>query len=464
MANIKSTDYYERLDIQENASQDTIKSGFFALVREYPPQRNPDDYKLIREAYDILKNPKTREDYDSRRKFGPEIENLNEQLDQANESSDWNKSEVILKKLINLQPKNSLLRLNLGRVYMSLDSYDKAINAFEAAMKLDPAESSFVVALATAYRQQEDYAEAEKYYRMAMQIDESNVDAVTGLAFMYWYKVDREQDAIAELERAIDKDGVLDFQDFIYILDLLRMHMLGGHVAQMKKRLNQMNTIIVNNGDKTMVVNSILGLTELGIYKQYLKESAVLFDFIAKLENNEAWSANARLLYRSEDLSEDKGLDEVVRFMAFYLTINYFDQATEKNKEFLDKFADLVVKQLENPFLNKQVKDSVLVIKSKYSEIFSINTEYWTLVLDANAKDYGSSCPHCKGNVMVPLGSYSAYNCPHCKKGFLYGPAGYSIPSHVGSASTTTSQSSGGGCLISLMSILLLLIGILIMI
>ncbi len=303
MVNITNTDYYERLGIPENASQETIKSSFFASVREYPPQSNPDEYKLIREAYDILKNPKTREDYDSRRKFGPEIEELNNQLDQANNESDWIRSEALLKKLINLQPKNSLLRLRLGRTYMNLNGYDKAINAFEAAMALDPDDSSFVVAVAGAYMEQKRYAESEKYYRMAMQLDESNEDAVRELASMYWLEAGRKQDAIAELESAIDRDGVLDFQDFLYIFDLLVMHMLERNVAQMKKRLNQIKTIISHNSDKMMVVNSILGLIESGVSRGYLEESAVLYDFIAKLDDNEEWANKARLLYNSEKLS-----------------------------------------------------------------------------------------------------------------------------------------------------------------
>ncbi|MBI4710432.1 MAG: molecular chaperone DnaJ [Nitrospirae bacterium] len=66
-------DYYDRLGVKKDASQDDIKKAFRRLARKYHPDLNPADkaseqkFKEINEAYEVLGDVKKRTDYD---KFG----------------------------------------------------------------------------------------------------------------------------------------------------------------------------------------------------------------------------------------------------------------------------------------------------------------------------------------------------------------------------------------------------------
>ncbi|QFY42608.1 molecular chaperone DnaJ [Candidatus Methylospira mobilis] len=63
-------DYYELLDVPRNASDSDIKKSFRRLAMKYHPDRNTDNpdaeenFKKVKEAYEILSDPKKRSAYD----------------------------------------------------------------------------------------------------------------------------------------------------------------------------------------------------------------------------------------------------------------------------------------------------------------------------------------------------------------------------------------------------------------
>jgi molecular chaperone DnaJ len=81
----KRKDYYESLGVDRDCSQAEIKTAYRKLARKYHPDVNPGDlsaankFKEIKEAYDVLKNPLTRDRYDQYGHRGLEAGFQNEQ-------------------------------------------------------------------------------------------------------------------------------------------------------------------------------------------------------------------------------------------------------------------------------------------------------------------------------------------------------------------------------------------------
>ncbi len=66
---MNNQDYYKILGVSKDASMDEIKRSFRTLAMKYHPDKNKDPsstkrFKEIYEAYEVLKNPETRQTYD----------------------------------------------------------------------------------------------------------------------------------------------------------------------------------------------------------------------------------------------------------------------------------------------------------------------------------------------------------------------------------------------------------------
>ena len=48
------------LDIAPNASDEEIRAAYLRKVKEFPPDRSPEEFERIRDAYETLRDPRRR--------------------------------------------------------------------------------------------------------------------------------------------------------------------------------------------------------------------------------------------------------------------------------------------------------------------------------------------------------------------------------------------------------------------
>src|SRR5512146_1479992 len=95
---IHSADDHRVLGVDKSASADEIKRAYLALVREYTPERAPEAFKRIREAYETLCDPITRGRYDTR--LDPRITQLLNSAAEAMKQQEFAKAEQFYKQVL----------------------------------------------------------------------------------------------------------------------------------------------------------------------------------------------------------------------------------------------------------------------------------------------------------------------------------------------------------------------------
>jgi len=88
--------YYKLLDIKMEADKKEIKKAYKKKLRKYPPEKAPEKFKKIRNAYETLNDEKSRKEYDAIIKYEDEIEDY------------MDKGIIIIKIKIIKKQKNSL--------------------------------------------------------------------------------------------------------------------------------------------------------------------------------------------------------------------------------------------------------------------------------------------------------------------------------------------------------------------
>ena len=263
--------YYEILNVNKDANQEEIRSGYKKMLRKYPPEKEQEKYKEIREAYDTLKDEKSRKNYDAYFHHEKDIKTLEDKYTEYMEAKNYNEAEKILKKILIISPEIAHIKDKLGEVYVLKNEYDKSIEIYKKLIKEYPDNVDYLIKLAGNYSQLENYEKARIYYRKAYDLDDSNPDAISGVMNSYIGE-NKISEAISFLNGDIEKDNKLDFEDFFALSKLLECYIIKNDMPNLKNTLEKIKKIAPEDEESKEFISWKLGklaaeLYEMGIYE-----------------------------------------------------------------------------------------------------------------------------------------------------------------------------------------------------
>ena len=235
------TSLYDILHLNSDAGQLEIKQAYFQHVRKYPPDRFPDEFMKIREAYEILSNARARRQYDEINALSRTEFLFYREAEKAIEEGDYNRAIQLLEQMIRLFPDHAIVRQKLGDAYSENGNSGKALAVFEGLVQDEPDHAGYAGKLANAYMQRGWNRKAVIQFQAALRLDQDNLSHWINLISCQMESSEYTSAAqTVELALAASRQSgwdPLELYHLIVQIDIITENLngFGNHVAEMKK-------------------------------------------------------------------------------------------------------------------------------------------------------------------------------------------------------------------------------------
>lgn len=241
-ANISADNLYERLGLSADALVEEIKRAYHRLLRMYPPERSPEEFKRIREAYETLKDPGSRKGYDTQP--DPKVGNWIDLGIAALGENRYSDAERYFKQVLIQAPDLAFVRNHLGLSFLYQGKGTEAIAQYRRLIQTQPQTASLFGNLGHAFRIAGKLDDAERAFRRAIDFgDEDRAGYYLALADVF-ISQNRIGRAKAILEKGIRVDNRVDFEDLPLFTKLLELELRKRDVAGVSDVVDRIQGII----------------------------------------------------------------------------------------------------------------------------------------------------------------------------------------------------------------------------
>jgi tetratricopeptide (TPR) repeat protein len=168
--------YYETLGIPKNAQAPEIKRAYFGLVRKYPPDRFPEEFKEIRAAYEVLSDQEKRAKYDAVGELPASVAPFFYEAQRLDRFGRYGKAEELYRTILKLHPELDNVREQYAWTLLADDKTGKAIEVWEELCRRNPGNSHYARELTRTYIDRGWHKKAFTEIRRAIAMDRRSID------------------------------------------------------------------------------------------------------------------------------------------------------------------------------------------------------------------------------------------------------------------------------------------------
>lgn len=395
-------EFYHVLEISPESSPEEIKRSYFGLIRKYPPQKEPDRFQSIQEAYDTLRDPKARANYDSLQQHGDQISELVKEAGDKMSEGQWKSAIPVLKKIVILLPEANAALNQLGICFTQTEDWANAFKIYQRLTSTNIDVPLYWSNYGHALKQHAEslangknekkilYEQAREQFKKAIDLEPYNSEPYIEIARIYTSEKDYAR-ALSWSERAIGADGKTDFQDFETLFYICSIHVFSGEFERIQSVAERIISLLpekhedVHKYVAARFYNSGLELYQIGCNNTnivLLRAASLFFKSAQKFDPNDEDTIRLKLkvenlvqaydLVISESLEKDSQISTGFSILAgFYLSLA-FNEETENQDEIFSKIIDVIFRNDPTSIIS-----SIRRIKSHYNSIYKLNESFF---------------------------------------------------------------------------------------
>jgi curved DNA-binding protein CbpA len=248
IAVVNSTNLYERLGVNREATLEEIKKAYRTLLRQYTPERAPEEFKRIREAYETLGSASTRQEYDRSTRSGPD--SVLAKANAAMQASDYAAAELLLKQVLLAHPDLAGARNLLGLCLLYQSKANDAITQFTRLLREPNADATVFANAGHAFALAKRYPDAEAAFKEAIARAGDGAGEYYSAWADLWVERNDYKKASGILEEGIRADKQVNFDDVPLLLKLLEVKLLQHDDSGISKALQSLIDVSTEADEK----------------------------------------------------------------------------------------------------------------------------------------------------------------------------------------------------------------------
>lgn len=327
----KIENYYKVLGVRSNATQDSIKKKYIEGVRSFPPETHPEQFQQIRKAYETLKDPAKRKEYDMLRKYGDKLDDILEKAMMEMEAGDWEQAAQLYRQAQQINPDLMSACLGLAHASLLMGDEESFQQQFRRGLELASTDEEKVIVTGNKARlllEEERAEDALKELDLLASLYPDHKDKLNHLYIAVYMELDRSEEAwvlassLVPDEQSQEPEDIFSFISWMNaLIDAEKWNLWGKVQTRIKKFLKT----IQDEDDKLMVTASLIreymGYYGVGRFREadmfmdliYYVDSKHSIVQMARRETQEA----ARMQKEIGRLQEDDSIIPIISIHAF---------------------------------------------------------------------------------------------------------------------------------------------------
>lgn len=383
-------DYFKELGIEMDAYEDKVKNAYFNMTKKYPPEKYPDRYRVIRDAYETLIDNSKRDEYvleifDTRFK-----EILNAGLDLA-KSEKYDLAIANFEKVLEKYPENIKVKKDLALCLMREKDYKRSSKVLKELVLREPNNIEYYKLLMTSYLEGNEVKKLENVLIKGIRLKNAEVDFYLKLFDIY---TDSEyRDYLKAIE--ILKDGIGNkninsqrYKLYLKLIDISDKLDCKNDFTETCSLISQLNLSNDNYEDvKVKITELCYRILKEFHFKNGIKLTTTALTLIDENKDeivlNEIISLR-RLFIELYELEYDETIENDFKRPLYYSVINKFLGDDIEIREGFKKVYSNFLVSIDHDKVN--LLDSITNLKKNHKEIYGITKGFCNDILSVYSK------------------------------------------------------------------------------
>lgn len=260
----KVENYYKILGLRANASADSIKASYIRLVKQFTPEQHPEEFQQIRRAYETLRNPAKRKEYDFQRKYGGSISKLLDEAYDLMEDEQWDKAKALFRKALEFAPDAVGARAGLVQTLLLNEELAAFQQEVQLLMEMDKSEEDqryTHLLVAKLLLEAGEPEQALPYLDQGREKFPEHASMFMPLLTVVYRALGREEEAFALIESRLpgvdsqQPDDLPLFTDWINAMIALGKRQ---YWSRVKPRVKKFLNSLTDEDDRTIAIHALL--------------------------------------------------------------------------------------------------------------------------------------------------------------------------------------------------------------